>query len=200
MATPSISSRPSASTMRQPLRARDRERRRHRLHLCVGQPDVVETGRVPVGRRCFRYRRHLRFLSAWRHSQGYYRTNMPSLDDFARHKLATLEREHLHRVLIRPRATTTSGSSVGSGGCYRSAATIISGSAIIRLSRPRQSRPSSATASAPAPRGSSPATTRSMKSWSGGWRSSKAPPRPACSGRAISPTPGSPQCWSGATI
>jgi 8-amino-7-oxononanoate synthase len=25
---------------------------------------------------------------------------MPSLDDFARHKLATLEREHLHRVLI----------------------------------------------------------------------------------------------------
>ena len=55
----------------------------------------------------------------------------------------------------------------------------------------RASPRSSATASAPAPRGSSPAITRSTPSWRRGSRGSRAPRPPACSAPAISPMPAS---------
>src|SRR6185295_13215894 len=66
------------------LGTRHRERRPRELHLRIGQPDMIEAGLVPVLpiHRC------------------YYSANMPSLDEFARQKLSTLEQAHLRRTLV----------------------------------------------------------------------------------------------------
>ena len=65
---PSISSRPSASTMRLPSRCRDRKRRRRGLHLRIRQPDMIEAGRRTNPARprllpCFHW--HCRTFSAF---------------------------------------------------------------------------------------------------------------------------------------
>ncbi len=82
--------------------------------------------------------------------------------------------------------------------------------AVVLLQRLSQSQPApeshrrrdrgdrSATASAPARRGSSPAIIRSMPSSKIGWRGSRAPKRPASSVRAISPIPASSRRLVGA--
>ena len=114
---PSISSRPSASTMRQPCVAGDRKRRARGLHLRVGQPDVIEPGVVPVGWRAPRVFAGLPTFGCFHARNGCIvpltdcrghacsacrdrREAMRSLDEFASGKLAALERAHLRRTLV----------------------------------------------------------------------------------------------------
>ena len=125
-------------------------------------------------------------------------TAMRSLDEFARGKLAALERAQPapHAGRDRPRDgiwVERDGRRLLSFSCND----YLNLTPASRRSRPPRSRRSSATASAPAPRGSSPATIRSTPSWRAGWRGSRAPRRPACSAPAISPMPASSRRWSG---
>ena len=102
------------------LGARDRQRRPRGLHLRIGQPDMGEPRRVPVGRaaRLGFYlvggasipRRLQSFWLARRHghstpaarnlSAAGSHEDMRSLDEFAAAKLAELERASLRRRLV----------------------------------------------------------------------------------------------------
>ena len=165
----------------------------HGLHLRIGQPDVVEAGGVPV-RRAVAFRLFSLVLPDIRR---FHATAMRSLDEFACGKLAALERAHLRRTLV---VTGRDGIWVERGGrrllsfSCNDYLNLSQHPAIIEAAR---SRRSNATASAPAPRGSSPAIIRSTPNWRAGWRGSRAPRPPACSAPAISPIPASSRRWSG---
>ena len=121
---------------------------------------------------------------------------MRSLDEFAWDKLAALERA------VAPRA----GGNRTPGHLRRAQRPPLALVLVQRLSQPyaasgdRQSgrsRPQSATASAPAPRASSPATIRSMPNWRAGWLGSRPPRPPACSAPVISPISASSPALAG---
>ena len=115
---PSISSRPSASTMRQPAGRRDRKRRTCGLHLRIRQPDMVEAAGIPS--RLCTLSHPLVFAGIARHSALSWKLQgrhcacrlrrghvcsrvakiMRSLDEFAGEKLTALERAKLRRTPV----------------------------------------------------------------------------------------------------
>ena len=102
---PSISSRPSASTMRAALRRTTGSGGARGLHLGIGQPDVAEAFRIPAGRlACFCWCRPPFGASLTQDPAAFdplsiVKATMSSLDQFAQAKLDDLQRRHLRRAL-----------------------------------------------------------------------------------------------------
>ena len=178
------------------VRRGDRKRRRRGLHLRIGQPDVIEAVGVPGGEAA----RFCLFSLVLPDIRRFHATAMRSLDEFACGKLAALERARLRRT---PVVTARDGILAERDG--RRLLSFSCNDYLNLSQHPADHQGgdrggTNATASAPAPRASSPAITRSTTSSKAGWRGSKAPRRPACSAPAISPIPASSRRWSAATI
>ena len=213
---PSISSRPSASTMRQPCVRHDRQRRRARLHLRIGQPDVVEPGRdTSSGSACVSAARSWPMHSSASICHGGFRHSLPatgkrahsvthgsSLDDFAHAKLAALERGSLRRSARRdhPRGRHR-GSSATAGGCMSFSCNDYLDLTQHPASRRRRSRRSRRYGvGAGASRlvtGNHPLLCRAGDAAGAPQGDAR---QPACSAPAISPIPASSRRWSAAAI
>ena len=114
------------------LGARDRQRRPRRLHLRIGQPDVVEAGRVPAGRRVA-FLLVLPAFGASMHRDGASimpfgdcRSLDDSLDDSRKTSSPRSSAPSLRRSLVETDAGTASGPCATADGCCHSPATIIS--------------------------------------------------------------------------
>src|SRR5262245_9468362 len=88
--------------------ARHRQRRAHRLHLRIGQPDVGEPGLIPrVLSSLFSRHSPLSMQSLTGMTPCGLTSRMHSLDEFATAKLGELQRGSLRRALVD--TTRTSG-------------------------------------------------------------------------------------------
>ena len=202
---PSISSRPSASTMREPCVRATASGGARRLHLRIGQPDMGEPGigtsraRLLSPARCRTFGASIpRSLPPFcPRAEPDVRSRMRSLDEFATAKLGELERRS-----PAPRARRHHPCDRNLGAAQRAPAAVV---LLQRLSQPDPSpgrqgggdrRRCAAMASAPAPRGWSPATIRCSPSSKRGSRAGRRPRPPACSAPAISPMSASSRRWS----